>query len=324
MPTSPPTATLFSHSPSALQANMAHLTGQQQAQTAAVAQVLAVVAQLRNPQGGCPWDLAQTHASLRPHLLEEAHEAVEAMGTLDTPANPQHLKEELGDVLLQVLLHAQLAQEAGQFNFADVCDTLATKLVSRHPHVFAEPNHESQTTPQTPEAVSAQWQQLKAQERTAQANQAQQAVFTSQLAGVASQALPTLQQAAKISRKAVKLGFAWPTPEALWACVQSELDELKEATEAQPANPAHVEEELGDLLFACASVAQQVGADPNVALIAALAKFKRRFEHMERWVATQAGQPKAPEDHLKALSFEAWEALWQQAKQATSTPDKAT
>jgi MazG family protein len=299
---------------------MGQVTAQQQAQTAAVAQVLAVVAQLRNPQGGCPWDLAQTHASLRPHLLEEAHEAVEAMGTLDTPANPQHLKEELGDVLLQVLLHAQLAQEAGQFSFADVCDTLATKLVSRHPHVFAGPSaQQGEGAINTPEAVSAQWQQLKAQERTAQANQTQQAVFTSQLEGTASQALPTLQQAAKISRKAVKLGFAWPTPEALWACVQSELDELKEATETQPANPAHVEEELGDLLFACASVAQQVGADPNVALIAALAKFKRRFEHMERAVAAQAGQPKAPEAHLKALSFEAWEALWQQAKQATNS-----
>jgi MazG family protein len=262
----------------------------------AVANLLAVVAQLRNPNGGCPWDLAQTHESLRPHLLEEAYEAVEAM----TPSigSPSAMKEELGDVLLQVVLNAQLAQEAGQFNFNDICQTLSEKLIRRHPHVFNAPETSTITTPAE---VSQQWQAIKATEKAQQGNAP--AAKPSALMGV-NEALPALNKAASLSKKAVKVGFKWPNDEALWACVLSEFNELKAEADAPTPNTDALEDELGDVFFACATLAQHYNLNPEVALTRAIHKFKTRFVHMEQHT------PKP----LEALSLDEWEALWQQAK----------
>lgn len=258
---------------------------------------LAVVAQLRNKTGGCPWDLAQTHESLKRFLLEESHELLEAIDL----KQPAHIQEELGDVLLQVLLHTQIASEAGQFTLGEVAQGLAEKLIRRHPHVFnvAPPHGEAITTP---EAVTQQWQAIKAQEKGETPSKA------SVLDGVAS-SLPLLEQAAKLSRKAVKVGFAWPNDEALHACVQSEFDEFWAEAMAPTPNPDALEDELGDMLFATATLAQHYGISPEAALLRANQKFSRRFKCMEA-LATQP---------LETLSFEQWDALWKQAKGHSST-----
>ena len=268
-------------------------------QLPAVEQVLAVVAQLRNPEGGCPWDLKQTHASLRPHLLEEAYEAVETM-TTDPVADVTHLKEELGDVLLQVLLHAQIAQDNGLFSFADVCETLAEKLVHRHPHVF-RPKAQAENRIETPEQVSAQWQAIKQAEK-AKNNDATMPIES--VLNTVSIGQPALSRAAKISRKAVKLGFKWPNLESLWACVMSEFDEFKVEALAKSPIMDRMEDELGDIFFACASLAQFFDLDPEVALTRAIHKFKARFWYIEQ----HATKP------LTELSFDEWEDLWGKAK----------
>jgi MazG family protein len=291
--------TLASQIEPTLQATFMQQQAKVASQLPAVEQVLAVVAQLRNPEGGCPWDLKQTHASLRPHLLEEAYEAVETM-TTDPVADVTHLKEELGDVLLQVLLHAQIAQDNGLFSFADVCDTLAEKLVHRHPHVF-RPQAQAENHIETPEQVSAQWQAIK------QAEKAKNNDTTTPIESVlntVSIGQPALSRAAKISRKAVKLGFKWPNLESLWACVMSEFEEFK--TEALAPSPImdRMEDELGDIFFACASLAQFFDLDPEVALTRAIHKFQARFWYIEQ----HATKP------LTELSFDEWEDLWGKAK----------
>ena len=268
-------------------------------QLPAIQQALAVVAQLRNPQGGCPWDLEQTHASLRPHLLEEAYEAVETM-TADPIADPQHLKEELGDVLLQVLLNAQIAQDNGLFSFADVCDTLAEKLVRRHPHVF-RPQAQAESQINTPEQVTAQWQTIKQAEKAQKLGEksATESILSSVAVGQ-----PALSRAAKISRKAVKVGFKWPNLDSLWECVMSEFDEFKAEAIAQSPIVDRMEDELGDIFFACASLAQFFDLDPEIALTRATNKFQARFLYIEQHTTKP----------LKELSFDEWEALWAEAK----------
>jgi MazG family protein len=267
----------------------------------AVEQVLAVVAQLRNPEGGCPWDLAQTHASLRPHLLEEAYEAVETM-THEPVANVMHLKEELGDVLLQVLLHAQIAEDNHLFSFADVCETLAEKLVHRHPHVFRAAS-QAENIIETPEQVSAQWQAIK------QAEKANTPQPTKSVLNTISLGQPALTRAAKISRKAVKLGFKWPNLESFWDFVLSEIDEFNKEANAPSPIIDRMEDELGDIFFACASLAQFFDLDPEVALTRATQKFQARFWYIEQ----HAPKP------LTHLSFDEWEALWAKAKGYLST-----
>jgi nucleoside triphosphate diphosphatase len=262
-------------------------------------QAIAVVRRLRHPEEGCPWDLKQSHASLRKYMLEEAYEAVEAMEANE--ATP-HLQEELGDVLLQVLLHAQIAEDNGAFTVQDVAAGLAEKLIRRHPHVFA-PHQE--TAIHSPEAVTAQWQAIKAQEQ-AQKSSVEPAVPVSVLQGV-GQGKPALMRAGDISHKAVKVGFAWPDDATLMGCVRSELDEIETEMQASPRQPERLEDEMGDVLFACASLARHIGVEPEVALHKATGKFECRFRHMEQLIQ-QAGLT------LGALSFDEWEAFWQQAK----------
>ena len=253
--------------------------------------LLEVIRRLRDPETGCPWDLKQTHESLRPYMLEEAYEAVEAMGKTD----PAHLKEELGDVLLQVVLNAQLAADHQQFTADDVADSLADKLVRRHPHVFGDVIVDS------PEAVTANWQQIKHAEKglTEPPKSAMDGIPVGQ---------PALSRALKVSRKAVAEGFEWPDLDALWACVQSEFDELRAEID-QDAPLSAREDELGDILFATVNLARFQGIDPEVALTRATDKFIRRYRMMEQ----------LSEHPLNTQPFETLDALWQEAKRQTAS-----
>lgn len=281
---------------------------------ASVQAVLGTVAQLRNPEGGCPWDLKQDHATLRPYLLEEAYELLDVLNAYaarkasaaEDLAPWGVMKEELGDVLLQVLLHSQIAEDHDRFSFGDVCATLNEKLIRRHPHVFGE------AADLSPEGVSAQWQQIKAAEKGEDGTGP-----TSILAGV-KPGQAALMFARDVSQKAVKAGFDWPNWASLFDCVRSELDELAaEVTDATPdaAQRDRQEEELGDLLFAVASVAGRLKVCPEVALRRATEKFTRRFEAMEALHQQQSG-----EQPIRELTLEAWDALWREAKAVTASP----
>lgn len=280
---------------------------------AAFEKVVAVVAQLRNPQGGCPWDLKQTHASLRPYLLEEAYETLEAIDE----AKPKAIAEELGDVLLQVLLHSQIAQDESSFSLQTVCEGLSDKLIRRHPHVFAEANADIST----PEQVTAQWQQLKQQEKAANSLPNQKKSILAEV----KVSQPSLSRALEVSKKAVAVGFEWPTLEALWQCVMSEFDELKTEIEQQKLqgytvqNQARMEDELGDILFATVNLARQLKIHPEVALNRATNKFTSRFKAMEALIDERF--PVMPlEKAMETLDFESWDALWREAKTLTALP----
>jgi len=269
---------------------------------AALAELVAVVARLRDPAGGCPWDLEQTHASLVPYVLEKAHEVADAIRHGDD----RHLAEELGDLLLQVVLHAQIASEAGRFNLEQIARGISAKLVRRHPHVFAGAEAADSA------AVRRSWEAIKAEERHRRAGMEEGAVapasaspLSDRLAGK-MRGQPALAGAMTISRKAAAAGFEWDAIDGVWAKVHEELDELKEAVaEAQASgDPSHAQEELGDLLFTLVNVARWCGLDPE----AGLAGTNRRFlDRLSRVEAALGGD-------LQGRSIQELEGLWQQAK----------
>ncbi len=244
-------------------------------------ELIEVVAKLRAPDG-CPWDREQTHNSLRPNMLEEAYEAVDAIDENDMT----HLREELGDVLLQVLLHSQIASEHGDFDIEAVAKELKDKLIHRHPHVFGS------TSIKNAEEVVTNWDKLKAEEKTDR---------KSAMDGL-SKSQPALMLAQKISKRAVKTGFEWPDEQSLYECFYSEIEEFKQACEEQ--NKEHMEEEYGDILFAAVNLARWNKIDAEQALIKANKKFEKRFRKMEE-LATKP---------LTDYSFEEYDALWKQAK----------
>lgn len=246
--------------------------------------LLSVVQQLRDPEHGCPWDLKQTHQTLRPYMLEEAYEAVSAIDSGDL----LHIKEELGDVLLQIALHAQLASEKGQFTADDVADAIAEKLIRRHPHVFGDVKVDSA------EEVTANWEKIKAAEKGERPK--------SVMADI-PQGLPALSRALKVSKRAVGEGFEWPDFESLWNCVMSEYAEFRHEVDTK-APFEKLEDELGDILFASVNLARFNGIDPEIALNKATNKFIRRYQTME----------KITDKPLNEQSFEALDALWNQAK----------
>lgn len=254
--------------------------------------LLAVVAALRHPQLGCPWDLKQTHASLRPYMLEEAYEAVEAIDT----GHPAPLQEELGDVLLQVALHAQLAMEAGTFTFPQVAEGIANKLIERHPHVFGQ-DMTNLGEAATPEAVVTNWEAMKRAKHGEKTGQPASAMDT------VPEGVPALIRAFKASKKAVHAGFKWPSFESLWSCVLSEYDELRQDIDNERPIE-NLEDELGDCLFATVSLAQFLGIDAEVALHKATNKFMSRYRAMEQLL----DQP------LESYSFETLDDAWRQAK----------
>ena len=243
-----------------------------------------VIAVLRGPDG-CPWDRAQTHASLRKNMIEEAYEAVAAIEADDIA----ELRDELGDVLLQVVLHAQIASEDGSFDIDDVASAITAKIVHRHPHIFAD------ASAGTPDEVLAHWDRIKHAEKTEKGH--------ATLDGI-PHALPALMYAQKISRKAVAVGFEWETLDDVWAKVHEEIEELK-ATE--PGSPEAVDE-IGDVLFTVVNLARKQGIDAEMALRTTCEKFRTRFADMEL-AAQRSGK------RIEELPIEEMEILWQQAKE---------
>jgi len=250
-----------------------------------------VVARLRDPQGGCPWDLEQTHQSLVPYVLEEAHEVADAIRYGDD----SHLKEELGDLLLQVVLHARIAGEDNRFDLNAVAEAISAKLIRRHPHVFADGEASDS------EAVRRSWEAIKAAERGEQIPSA--SPLSDQLAGKV-RGQPALAGAMTISKKAAKAGFEWDDMAGVWDKVHEELDELKEAVAS--GDKAHAQEELGDLLFTLVNVARWCGIDPESGLAGTNHRFLDRFSRVEA----------ALEGNLQGRSIKELEGLWQQAKAA--------
>lgn len=234
---------------------------------------------------GCQWDREQTHATLKTNMLEEAYEAVDAIDNNDM----KHLKEELGDVLLQVVLHSQIADDEKQFNIEDVAKEINEKLIRRHPHVFGDVNVNST------QEILDNWEQIKKQEKSHR---------TSVMDGV-SKAQSALMSAQKISKKAVKVGFEWPDEKTLYECVFSEFKEFEEA--CKKGDKEHSEEEMGDILFAVVNLARWNKIDAEQALLKANKKFIKRFKKMEE-LATKP---------LENYSFEEFDALWKQAKKST-------
>ena len=247
------------------------------------------MARLRDPKSGCPWDVAQTFKTIAPYTIEEAYEVAEAIETADMAA----LKEELGDLLLQVVFHARMAEEADAFGFEDIAEAIADKMVRRHPHVFGEASTGST------EAQTAAWEEQKAGERQAKG-------AASALDGVGL-GLPALSRAAKLQRRAARVGFDWETIAPIFDKLDEEIAELRQALNE---GSARIEEEIGDLLFTVTNLARHLAMDPEQALRGACRKFERRFRAVEARM-TAAGKK------LGAASLDEMEAAWQQTKADT-------
>jgi ATP diphosphatase len=261
--------------------------------------LLGIMARLRDPLRGCPWDLQQDFASIAPYTIEEAYEVADAIdrGDLDD------LCDELGDLLLQVVFHAQMASEQGAFGFADVARAISDKMQRRHPHVFAQVQVDGA------EDVNSNWEAIKRAERAAKGD-----ADTSALAGI-SRGLPEWQRAVKLQSRAARVGFDWPGPAPVLDKVREELDEVAAEFARGPVqdNQARLEEELGDLLFVCANLARHAKVDVGAALRHANHKFERRFRAMEAQAAAAGAS-------MAGLDLEAQERLWEQAKAAEAKP----
>jgi len=265
-----------------------------------IEKLLDIMARLRDPDTGCPWDREQDFSTLAPYTLEEAYEVVDAIRRDDIDG----IRDELGDLLLQVVFHSRVAEEAGAFTFDDVAGSIAAKMLRRHPHVFGTDDEKDRGV------VAGSWERIKADER-----RASRPANKSVLDGIAS-ALPSLKRSEKLGKRAAGVGFDWPDREGPLAKIAEELAELKEAM--NEGNSAHEAEELGDLLFAVANLARHLNIDPEEALAAANHKFERRFREMERELR-QTGTA------LAALDIDTLEVHWQTAKsreQATTGSGK--
>jgi MazG family protein len=253
-----------------------------------IQRLIEIMARLRDPADGCPWDLQQTFATVAPYTVEEAYEVVDAIerGDLDD------LKDELGDLLLQVVFHARMAQEQGSFAFDDVATAICDKMVRRHPHVFGDASFESV------EAQSEAWEDIKAEERGQKAR-------TKSLLDDVPRGLPALTRAVKLSKRAARVGFVWPTTQGVLDKLHEEIGELEHEIEVGDMGKAR--DELGDLLFVCANLARDLGIDPEDALGAANAKFTRRFQFIEAALASAGRSPE--QSNLQEM-----EALWIDAK----------
>ena len=260
----------------------------------AIEQLLEIMRRLRDPQAGCPWDLEQTYRTLVPYTLEEAYEVADAIEQDDL----EHLPDELGDLLFQVVFYAQIGQEEGRFDFEQVVQGISDKLVRRHPHVFADVEIESA------EAQTQAWEEHKRQERDRKAASGQ----ASTLDGV-SLALPALVRAAKLQRRAARVGFDWPDIEGVIAKVKEELAELETELQAK-ATPEALAEELGDLLFSCVNLARHLNIEPEAVLRTANLKFEQRFRHVEAELQASGGIEQATLQEMDA----AWEAAKRREK----------
>jgi ATP diphosphatase len=254
--------------------------------------LLTIMARLRDRERGCPWDREQDFATIAPYTIEEAYEVADAIGRGDMAA----LRDELGDLLFQVVFHARMAEEAGHFAFDDVAAAIADKMVRRHPHVFGSAEIGSVA------AQNAAWEEHKAEERRARARAAGTA--ESVLDGVAL-ALPALLRAVKIQRRAARIGFDWPDARPVFDKLDEEIAELTAELDRGADRPA-IEDEVGDILFAVANLARKLDIDPEAALRGATAKFERRFRDIEALARERDIGP----------DLDALEALWQEVKRA--------
>ncbi len=257
-------------------------------------ELIDIMRQLRTPESGCSWDLEQDYASIAPYTIEEAYEVADAISRGNMP----DLCEELGDLLLQVVFHAQMASETETFTIADVISAINTKMIRRHPHVFGDNlDHRSAA-----DQVQA-WEVMKADER---ASKTAKSADTSALADVA-QALPALMRAEKLQKRAARTGFDWTEADHIFAKLEEETQEVKDAIKSGDRDA--IEDEIGDMLFVCANLARRLDIDPEVALRRANRKFEGRFRNMERLAASE-------NSIFSELSIEAQEVLWQRVKGA--------
>ena len=281
-----------------------------------IGKLLDIMATLRNPDGGCPWDLAQDFSTIAPYTIEEAYEVADAIDRGDLT----DLKDELGDLLLQVVFHAQMAKEQGAFEFGDVVAAICDKMTRRHPHVFDAHGCANAAGGRMPGAAAEEarkddaeaqlqhWEDLKRAERAAKGD-----VDTSALAGI-SRGLPEWQRAVKLQHKAAKVGFDWPGPEPVLEKLHEEIEEVRVEFAAVAASPGdaaardRLEDELGDILFVCANLVRHAKVDMGSALRRANLKFERRFRTMEALAAADGG--------LAGQSLEAQDRYWDRAKAA--------
>jgi ATP diphosphatase len=259
--------------------------------------LLEIMARLRNPQGGCPWDVEQTFATIAPYTIEEAYEVADAIDRGDLPA----LKDELGDLLLQVVFHARMAEEQGSFAFGDVVAAISDKMIRRHPHVFADASVEDAR------AQTVAWEEQKRREREASGHE-----DISALAGIA-RGLPEWQRAVKLQKRAASVGFDWPEITPVIAKLHEEIEEVRTEFTAVADNPHdaaaldRLEEEIGDLLFVAANIARHAKVDVGSAMRRANLKFERRFRTMEVLAESDGNT-------LAALPLEAQDRYWNRAK----------
>ena len=259
----------------------------------AIERLLWVMARLRDPDGGCPWDLEQGFASIAPYTIEEAYEVADAIARGD----PEHLKDELGDLLLQVVYHAQMAKEAGLFDFDDIAGAIADKMIRRHPHVFGTAEIEDARS------QSHAWEAAKAAER---AGKAEAVGGTHGILDDVPLVLPALVRAAKLQRRAARVGFDWPEAAQVLDKFEEEIAELRAELE-EGASAERLSDEIGDLLFAAVNLARHLDVDSEAALRQANAKFERRFRAIEQALGASGRR-------LEDASLDEMEALWQRAK----------
>ncbi|HEY0005223.1 MAG TPA: nucleoside triphosphate pyrophosphohydrolase [Pyrinomonadaceae bacterium] len=265
--------------------------------------LVALMARLRSPEG-CPWDREQTYETLAPMLLEEAYEAFEAVEEA-RGGKPLELRDELGDLLFQIVFYAQVAKERGEFTIEDVTDTVHSKMVRRHPHVFSDVRADDTAE------VLKNWEAIKAEEKRAAGKETPSEQFASLLEGVSAK-LPALMEAYQLSTKAARVGFDWQRIEDIFDKLHEELDELRLAIKEHAASSSEVDqlrvrEEMGDVLFALTNIARHLQVEPEAALKVTNRKFRRRFLHIERQLAARGRS-------LETATLEEMEALWQEAK----------
>ncbi|TPQ51579.1 nucleoside triphosphate pyrophosphohydrolase [Prosthecomicrobium hirschii] len=272
-----------------------------------IARLIEIMAALRHPETGCPWDVEQDFRSIAPHTVEEAFEVADAIERGD----PDDLREELGDLLLQVVYHARMAEEAGTFDFGAVVEAITTKMIRRHPHVFGDEIARSAGMAKGAwNRIKAEEKALKAARRTARGLvEAAPSLLDDVPAG-----MPGLVRAVKLQDKAGTVGFDWNDPKAVIAKIREELDEIEAEIDRTPRDLSATEAELGDVLFAVANLARHLKLDPEAALRVTNEKFRRRFAHIEAVLAARGSSP-------AEASLDEMEAIWQEAKTAMAAPD---
>ncbi len=272
-----------------------------------ISRLIEIMAALRTPVTGCPWDLIQNFETIAPYTIEEAYEVADAI----TRGDFEDLRDELGDLLLQVVYHAQMAEERNAFAFGDVVEAITKKMIRRHPHVFADKDGNIQ-----PAGVKSAWERIKAEEKAERAARRppEETAHKSLLASVKA-GLPPLTRAIELQRKASTVGFDWNDPRAVLAKIREEADEIEAALDRNDRQ--EIAEETGDLMFALVNLARHVDADPETALRATNAKFERRFAYIEKALAAKGRS-------LDDATLEEMDALWNEAKSATRPADNAS